>query len=107
MKLLRILWWALALAVLILWSIGERRAPGTDAFVVLGWGMLVLAFPISLVMSLLWAAVAFGASAAGLPLEGPIAAVVFWLTCAVAGDLQWFRLLPWAWRRLQRSRGDS
>lgn len=101
MNLLRLFWWALAIAVLVLWGLGESRAPGTDAFVLLGWGMLVLAFPISLVMSLIWAAVALAASAAGLQLEGPVAAVAFWLTCAAAGDLQWFRLVPSARRRLR------
>ncbi|OLP04529.1 putative membrane protein [Rhodoferax antarcticus ANT.BR] len=35
----------------------------------------------------------------GFDVAGMADALLVSLTCAVAGYLQWFRLLPWLWRK--------
>lgn len=66
--------------------------------------MLVLTLPSG------WGATALiGAIAGlvGLDLTGMTDALLVSLTCAVAGYLQWFVLLPWLWRKWKARRAGG
>ena len=88
------------LALLVSLAVYDGK-PNSDADLLLGYAMLTLSFPLSLVL------------AAALSLLGHIAyattgyvfttsyasIAVSWLVFFIAGYMQWFLLMPWLWRK--------
>jgi hypothetical protein len=68
---------------------------------VLAYGMLVLSFPAGLALILAMMFVYMGAAGLfGFDKSGYLSMVVQWWTMAVAGYWQWFKLVPWIWRKI-------
>lgn len=113
-KVLKIAWIICFVTVLIVTL--ARCAPGleSDIGVFMVYGMLLLAFPISLLVTGLFALLALLQERTGIPLldvidSNYVGFSVMWITFFVAGYVQWFLLLPWLWRKLKarRSRGAT
>lgn len=97
---LLLLLWVVAVASIFAWTIDSYDAqsvPQLKNEILLRHGllMLVLTLPSGLVLSALVGSIV---SLVGFELAGPADALLVSLTCAVAGYLQWFVLLPWLWR---------
>lgn len=105
---LKIAWTVLCALVLLATLYFFDGKPNSDADTLLGYGMLVLSFPIGLLVVLLLGAVghlaymAFGYVAT----VSYLSIILSWSVMFAAGYLQWFVLLPSLWRRF-RGRGAS
>lgn len=87
-----------------LWSYAP--GPSSDIGVFFIWTMLALTFPVGLCVALLVSALVEVSNWLGLPYLDQIpntAGFVFlWLGLVAAGYLQWFRAVPWLWRRVKK-----
>jgi hypothetical protein len=90
-------------AILLVTLYGFDGKPNSDIEIVLGWAMLILAFPISLIISL----AAAGLGVAAYRLRGVAFVVSYWQILIswacffLAGYWQWFVVLPRFWRRFK------
>lgn len=106
---LKVVWLALSLMVLAVTLYFFDGKPNSDVAVFLYWAMFILAFPISWVVYLIYAGIlyalyelfswTFPESYGGLFLD--------WLLFAVAGYLQWFKLLPLLIGKIRNSRQEA
>jgi hypothetical protein len=82
--------------------------PNSDADLVLAYGMLALAMPISIVLAATAALLGQLLHAqSGYVLEVSYASIVVtWLIFSVAGYWQWFMLLPWLVAKVQARRAQ-
>ena len=108
-KVLKVVWVLCSVAVLVVTLV--RYAPNTesDIGIFLVYGMLFLAFPVSLLVAGLFALLVLLQEQLGVPLldligSNYVSFTVMWLTFVVAGYLQWFVLLPWLWRKWEARR---
>lgn len=78
--------------------------PNSDIAVFLGWAMLVHAFPVGLIVSLLFAGISyFLYNSFSVDVKvGYFYLLVVWLVFFAAGYLQWFKLLPSLIARFRR-----
>jgi bacteriorhodopsin len=109
MKILKLLWLVVAVAVLGIALYGFDGSPTSDIEEVLLWAMLALSFPASLAVALLGAGLIEIASAMGW---GPVGTsyptlLGLWAVFAAAGYLQWFVFLPWLVARVRSRRTES
>lgn len=93
--------WLVAVASIFVWSMVSYNAevvPELKYEILLRHGilMLVLSLPSGWISSFLVGAIV---GFIGFDVAGMADALLVSLTCAVAGYLQWFRLLPWLWRK--------
>jgi hypothetical protein len=95
--------YVLACAVVLGYAVAARHIRDTDIFV--AYAMLFLTFPSGFVVAALFAGVAYGLSDAfGITVPGGLGNnIVVVLTFGVAGYIQWFVLLPWLWRKVERA----
>jgi hypothetical protein len=103
-KVLKVVWILCSVAVLVVTLVRYAPGPASDIGVFLVYGMLFLAFPISLLVAGLFALMALLQEQLKVPLLDLIGSnyvgfFVMWLAFFVAGYLQWFVLLPRLWRR--------
>lgn len=101
---LKIVWVLCSIAVLVVTLTRYAPASASDIGVFLVYGMLFLAFPVSLLVAGLFALLALLQEQLGVPLLDLIGSnyvgfLVMWLVFFVAGYVQWFVLLPWLWRK--------
>ena len=91
--------------VLIITLAGYEPGPRADAGQFFILAMLALTFPAGLIPISIFAAVsAVGQATGSAPLEVIPAWAGFttlWLSLLAAGYLQWFKVLPWLWRKLR------
>lgn len=112
LKALKVVWILCSVAVLAVTLSRYAPGPANDIGIFLVYGMLLLAFPISLLVAGLFSAMSLLQEPLGVPLLDAIGSnyvgfSVMWLAFLVAGYLQWFVLLPWLWRKWKTRRGRS
>ena len=100
-------WLVMCVTVLAFTLYAYAPGPRSDAGVLFAGAMSALTFPSGLLVS---GAVAMLAELNDGNLPAPIGDLspsigftVLWLAFCMAGYLQWFKLLPWLWRRLRPS----
>lgn len=103
-KVLKMVWILCSVAVLVVTLVRYAPGPASDIGVFLVYGMLFLAFPVSLLVAGLFALMALLQEQLEVPLLDLIGSnyvgfSVMWLAFFVAGYLQWFVLVPWLWRK--------
>lgn len=101
--------WLVAVASIFVWTMVTYNAqaiPELKYEILLRHGllMLVLALPSGWIASALVGAIL---GLVGVDVAGMADALLVSLTCAVAGYLQWFVLLPWLWSKWKARRADS
>lgn len=109
---LKIVWVICSVAVLVVTLARYAPGPSSDIGVFLAYGMLFLAFPVSLLIAGLLAFLALIQEQSGVPLLDLIGSnylgfSVMWLVFFVAGYMQWFVLLPWLWRKWKARRAKG
>jgi hypothetical protein len=106
MKIAKTVWVVLAVIVLAVSLYGFDSKPNSDIGVFLVWSMLVLAFPSSLLVALLFS----GVSIAAERLFSTVVPTTYWsiaiswICFFAAGYWQWFVLLPSLWRKWKTAR---
>ncbi len=103
--LIRWIWIALSVLVLLAALFFFDGQPNSDADILLVYGMLTLSFPVSLVVAVVYGAVgelAYSTSGFFVTVSYP-SIVVTWLVLFVAGYWQWFVAAPWIWRKLRKA----
>lgn len=106
LKIVKAVWIALAGIVLFVSLYGFNGKPNSDIGIFFAWTMLILAFPSSLLVALLFTGVAIAAEklfSAVIP-ESYLMLSVSWACFVAAGYWQWFVLLPWLWRKWKTRR---
>lgn len=99
-------WIGVAVIALLITLYAFDGKPNSDIGIFLAWFTLVLAFPISLLVALLFTGVAIAAEklfSAVIP-ESYLMLSVSWICFIAAGYWQWFVLLPWLWRKWKTRR---
>lgn len=108
-KALKIVWILCSVTVLIVTLVYYAPGPASDIGILLVYGMLFLAFPISLLVAGLFALLALLQEQSGIPLldlidSNYLGFFVMWLAFFTAGYAQWFVLLPHLYRRWKARR---
>lgn len=111
-KALKIVWVLCSVAVLALTIVRYEPGPVSDIGVFLVYGMLFLAFPVSLLVAGLFTLLTLLQEQLVVPLLDLIGSnyvgfSVMWLVFFVAGYAQWFVLLPWLWRKWKARRAGG
>lgn len=106
---LKIVWVLCSVAVLALTLVRYAPGPASEIGIFLVYGMLFLAFPVSLLVAGLFTLLALLQEQLGAPLldligSNYVGLCVMWLVFFVAGYAQWFVLLPWLWRKWKAKR---
>ena len=101
------LWIALTTMVLLMTLYYYDGRPNSDADLLLAVGMLILSFPISWLLA--GATALLGELAYdrfGFVVETSYSSIIItWLCLFVAGYWQWFKGIPWLFRRVFRKSG--
>ncbi|MFT3664281.1 hypothetical protein [Piscinibacter sp.] len=109
-RILLAVWLVLCCAVLSLTLYAYEPGPRSDAGVLFAWAMLALTFPSGLLVSgsiAILANINDGTLLALINDAPPwIGFTILWLAFCAIGYLQWFRLIPWFWRKLRRQTPD-
>lgn len=111
-KVLKIVWVLCSVAVLAVTLTRYAPDSASDIGIFLVYGMLFLAFPVSLLVAALVALLALLQEQLGVPLLDLISSnyvgfSVMWLMFFIAGYVQWFVLLPWLWRKWKSRRAGG
>jgi hypothetical protein len=100
-------WLVMCCAVLAFTLYAYAPGPRSDAGILFAGAMSALTFPSGLLVS---GVIAMLATVNDGDLPAPISDVppwvgftVLWLAFCAVGYLQWFRLIPWLWRKLRSS----
>lgn len=106
------IWCVCSAAVLLVSLYFYDGKPNSDADVLLAYGMLALAFPISLLLAIIAGIIGQSAySSFGYVLETSYWSIALtWLCFFVVGYLQWFKLVPYLigkLRALRTQRGSA
>lgn len=103
------IWLGSAVVVLVLTLYFYDGKPNSDVDLLLAYGMLVLAFPISLLLAIVGGAIGqLGYSSFGYVAETSYWSIALsWLCFLVAGYWQWFMLAPWLIGKLRARRTAS
>jgi len=111
-KILKSLW--VLCCVFVLGVTLYRYVPNSesDIGIFLVYGMLFLAFPVSLLIAAMFALLAMLQEPLGVPLLDLIGSnyagyCVMWLAFLAAGYWQWFVLVPRLWGKLKRYKGSN
>jgi hypothetical protein len=96
-------WIVLSVLLLLITLALFDGSPKSDVEILLGYGLLVLTFPIGLLLSIAEGFVGRAVfNLLGLTATTTyMSLVTTWLVYTVAGYVQWFVLLPWVIRRLR------
>lgn len=100
-RIVKAAWIAIAVVALLITLYGFDGKPNSDIGVFLAWSTLVLAFPSSLLISLIFMGISIAAEKfnAGEIAMNYLALSVTWACFIAVGYWQWFVLLPWLWRK--------
>jgi hypothetical protein len=103
------IWLGSAAGVLLVSLYFYDGKPNSDADVLLAYGMLALAFPISLLLSIVGGTIGqLGYSSFGyVPETSYWSIALTWLCFFAAGYWQWFKFAPWLIRKLRARRKAS
>ena len=109
-SVLKIVWILCSVTVLAVTISRYSPGPASDIGIFLVYGMLFLAFPVSIPVAGLLALIALLQARLEVPLLDIIGSnyvgfLVMWLAFFVAGYVQWFVLLPCLWRKWKTRRG--
>jgi hypothetical protein len=106
--ILKAVWVVCSLAVLLTTLYAFDGSPNSDAALLLAYGMLTLAFPISLLLNLLAGGVGYVAYLmSGYAAEtSRLSIVLTWLYFFAGGYWQWFSCVPWLVRRIRGRKRD-
>jgi hypothetical protein len=109
-NVLKIAWVLCSVATLAVTLSRYSSGPASDIGIFLVYGMLFLAFPVSILVAGLLALIALLQARFEVPLldiigSNDVGFFVMWLAFFVAGYMQWFVLLPWLWRKWKARRG--
>jgi hypothetical protein len=108
MRYFRIVWVLVSVLLLVVATYTYDPVTGRDAEIVLIYGMLVLAFPSSVAVAAVFAALAYVDHISGLEvLKGydcRLAIIVDWIAFVTVGYLQWFKVVPYLAPRIFRRR---
>jgi hypothetical protein len=101
---LKIIWILCAVSVLAVTLARYSPDPGTDIGVFLAYGMLILAFPSSLLVIGLLTLLVMLQDRSGIQFldalgSNYVSYSLLWLAFFIAGYLQWFALIPFLWRK--------
>jgi len=99
----RVTWTTCSVLVLLVTLYAYDGTPRSDAEILLIYGMLVLAFPAGFLASLLMVGVLVLIEAiVGRATQTSYASIVLeWICLTAAGYFQWFKLVPWLYRKAQ------
>jgi hypothetical protein len=100
-RIVKAAWIGIAVVALLITLYAFDGKPNSDIGVFLAWFTLVLAFPISWLVALLFTGVAIATEkffSAVIP-TSYVWLLVSWACFIAAGYWQWFMLLPWLWRK--------
>lgn len=111
-KVLKMVWILCSVAVLVVTLVRYAPGPSNDIGIFLVYGMLFLAFPVSLLVAGLFALTALLQDQLNVPLldlfgSNYVGFTVMWLAFFVAGYLQWFVLVPWLWHKWKSRQARS
>lgn len=110
LRVVREIWVGASCAVLAV-ALFDTQVRGAEEWhVVMGWVMVVLAFPASLAGVLLGAGGAWVALRLGVPHAGegfPFGLIVFWALLFSLGYLQWFVVVPRALARMKHHTDEA
>jgi hypothetical protein len=108
-SVVRAVWVALCLALLVMAELMFDGSPNSDAGLVMCYALSALGLPLALAGYLALGGVAMALeSASGIFLsESRLLILVEWTVFSGLGYIQWFRLLPWAVRRWRARRGAA
>jgi len=98
---LKWLWLLGAFLVLLTSLVAYDGKPNSDADLLLGYAMLALSVPLGLVIAAalsLLGRIAYAVSGY-IFTTSYVSITVTWLVFFIAGYLQWFKILPWLWRK--------
>jgi len=103
-RIFKVLWVFCSVAVLGVTLYNYVPNTDSDISIFLVYGMLFLAFPVSLLVAGLIALVVLLQERLGMPLLDLISSnylgfCLMWLAFFAAGGWQWFNLVPWLWRK--------
>lgn len=106
---IKAIWLLLATGTFLLTlSLYNGTATTSDSELILVYGMIVLSFPSSLLILLAVGLFGHLAVAAGVEFSIPtnyLVLTIEWIVFLCSGYLQWFVLIPRAWRRWKRRSG--
>jgi len=103
LQFVKAVWVLLAILVLVVTLYGFDGKPNSDIGIFLGWSLLAISFPLSLVIAMLFSTFAIVAHeiwATTIPVTH-LSLIVSWIAFVAAGYWQWFVLLPWLVRKLK------
>jgi hypothetical protein len=108
MRAIKSVWVVCCVAVLLVTLYAFDGRPNSDADLLLAYGMLALAFPISLLLSTLASVIAHLAySMSGYIIQsGRVSIVLTWSCFFAAGYWQWFSFVPWLIVRIRGRKRD-
>ena|SRR5688572_14424166 len=101
LKVGKLIWITLSVIVLLVTLYSFNGKPNSDIEIFLGWSMLVLAFPTSLLVALLFAGIAMAADSLysiAIP-TSYFSLLVSWIFLFATGYWQWFVLVPRLWQK--------
>jgi len=107
-KILKNVWIALCIVVLIITLFYGDVEMGRDIDVFLIWSMMILAFPFGFIITLIYVSllyVLFNLFGVSLSLESYLGfygnLFLTWFVLFVTGYLQWFNFLPWVIEKIR------
>lgn len=102
LKLLKATWFTLCIVVLVVTLYFGDAETGRDIDVFLIWSMMILSFPASWIIILLYSGITYllyMLFSVSLTTDGVYMfygyLFITWVTFFVVGYLQWFKLIPW------------
>lgn len=109
---IKVSWVLCCVVVLAMTLYAGAPKPGNDIGIFLMGSMLFLAFPISILVAGLATLLILLQESAGAPFldvigSGYVGFGVTWLVLFVAGYWQWFKLVPWLWRKVRARRAGT
>ena len=109
-NLLRTMWIAVSIAVLIVTLNFYNSQTGNDADLFLIYGMLFLTFPLGFVVAVFFALLAYIETLTGISLVniayGKLTITIFWACFFAVGYLQWFKLIPYIATKIVRRKSS-
>lgn len=104
---MKILWILLSMAVLFITLFSYAKPDGNDSGIFLVYGMLFLSFPSSLLVAGTIAICVIlqerlGVSFLDLISNNYLGFTILWALFFSCGYLQWFKFVPWVWRKWVR-----
>lgn len=103
-KFLKVLWILFSVVVLCVTLFSYDKELGNDSGIFLVYGMLFLSFPSSIIIAGLITLLVLLQENLGIPIldligNTYVGFLVMWLLFFLCGYYQWFKFVPWVWRK--------